>query len=121
MSFKQIFDSAFMSSSSMTCFDKRCINLYANQVVNLCPYEVTEIDLELMFDISLTGAVLKIINHFNNNPWQVIDKFIYQKDKKFGLRANIISSYFHTFTPGDILCHAQFQSAERVYDYLKST
>jgi hypothetical protein len=120
MCFKKKYDSTLMPSSSTNCFEKKCVNFYVNKVIHLRPYEVAEIDLELLVDCP-HGFVCEIINHFNNNPWQVIDRVIYQKDEKTSLRVNIISSSFYTLNRGDILCHAQIQSVKEIYDILKST
>jgi hypothetical protein len=112
-------NSSIIPTPATNCFEKRCVNLHVNKNIELRPFELTEIDLELIVDIP-TGHVLRIINHFNKNPWQILTKVIYHTDEKQDLKLYVVSSSFCSLKSGDILCHAQINSIEDLYSSLKS-
>jgi hypothetical protein len=113
-------NSAIIPTPSTNCFEKRCINLHVNKNIDLYPYKVIEIDLDIIANIP-EGHILQIINHYNYHPWQVISSVIHQKDdeEEKEIRLLITSSSICQLKAGDIVCHAQIQSVEDVFHFLK--
>jgi hypothetical protein len=111
-------NNAIIPTSSTDCFDKRCNNLYINRNISLQPYKVTEIEFDIVINIP-EGYILKIVNHSNNNPWQIITSSIFTNNKPTDLKLLIISSEEHTLHINDIICHLQVQSLQEFHNYLK--
>jgi hypothetical protein len=111
-------NSAIIPTPSTNCYEKRCITLQINKNIDLYPYKVIEIDLDIIANIP-EGYILKIINHYNYHPWQVINSVIYQNDEEKELRLLITSSSICQLKAGDIVCHAQIQPVEEVFHFLK--
>jgi hypothetical protein len=117
MIFNKKNNNAIIPSSSTDCFDKRCSSLYINKNISLHPYEVTEIDFDIIVNIP-DEFILKIVNHSNNNPWQVITSSIYT-NKPTDLKLLIISSKEHTLKVNDMICHLQILPLDEFHNYLK--
>jgi hypothetical protein len=110
-------NNAIIPTASTDCFDKRCSNLYINKNISLHPYKVTEIEFDIFINIP-EGYILRIVNHSNNNPWQVITSSIYT-NKPTDLKILIISSKEHILQVNDVVCHLQVQSLHEFHNYLK--
>jgi hypothetical protein len=118
---------AILPIPSTDCFDKRCLNLYANKNISLPPLQVTEVDFDLMINIP-KGFIVKIVNHQNNNPWIAITSSIYNNTdhNEIELKISVMSSIEHTLKRNDIVCHFQllqledyFMQKKGKYSFLK--
>jgi hypothetical protein len=106
-----------LPTSSTDCFSKNCVNLYMNKNYELSPFKVTEIEFDLIIDVP-EGYIIKIINHTNNFPWQILTSYVNYSQNELKLPITSCSNY--TLKTGDIVCHLQIQTIEEAYSHFKS-
>ena len=107
-----------VSSKNGCCFDKQCQTMFTPYDLILETNTVNQIKMSTKGQF-LPGFVVQIKHHLFDNPWRVMNEYIYPDSNHNLVIVPIISEVVHYLKSGDSLCHFQLTPIQEVLQKIK--